>query len=280
MFRFSLLGWLALSLLPGFSSRADDKEVTPKQSRAARQVRQIIGHKGSSIDRPENTLASARRAIEVKADLTETDIRTSRDGVLICFHDDDLRRTTDGKGKVADKTLSELKKLDAGGWFDTKNQRERIPTLREFLALCKGKIGVMLDLKESGDEYVRQVATEVTRSGEPGKTVLGIRGVDQAKLMRKLLPEAKQVGLVPTTDSIEAFVAAGCTTIRLWPKWLADKTLLPRLARLKVGLLLGAGKGTRVEVLPLLEHRPDMLAADDPKRLRETLAEIARTTKR
>ena len=228
-FRFFLLGWLALSVQAVATAWADDKEVAPEQSLAA------PGHPGHRPQGLQHRSAGEhprqrRRAIEVKADLTETDIRTSRDGVLVCFHDDDVRRTTTAKGKIGDKTLSELKKLDAGGWFDAKYKNERIPTLEEFLTLCKGKIGVMLDLKESGDDYVRQVAGEVRKFGEPGKTVLGIRGVDQAKLMRKLLPEARQVGLVPTTESIEAFVAAGCTTIRLWPKWLADKTLVPRCA--------------------------------------------------
>ena len=73
--------------------------------------------------------------------------------------------------------------------------------------------------------------------------------------------------------------AAGVTTIRLWPRWLSDKVLVARLRKLKVGLLVGAGKGTRAEVLPLLEHQPDMIAADDPAQLRRTLAEIARTNK-
>src|SRR5204862_3843660 len=111
----------------------------PVLAQAARKVRQVIAHRGSSIDRPENTLASARRAIEVKADVTETDVRTTRDGVLVCLHDSDLRRTTSGKGLVGSKTLAELRALDAGSWFNPKFKGERVPTLHELLVLCKGK---------------------------------------------------------------------------------------------------------------------------------------------
>ena len=244
-------------------------------AKAARKVRQIIAHRGSSIDRPENTLASLRRAIEAGADVVEIDVRTSRDGVLVCLHDADLGRTTDGKGKVGEKTLAQLQELDAGGWFDAKFKGERIPTVRAALELCKGKAAVMLDLKETGEGYVRKVAAEVRAHGDPKRAVLGVRSVDQAKLLRKLLPEARQIGLIPKAEDIDTFAAAGVETIRLWPKWLADKGLVPRVRKLKRGLLLGAGKGTRAEVLPLLTHGPDLLSSDDPRQLRATLSAIA-----
>lgn len=244
-------------------------------ARAARKVRQLIAHCGSSIDRPENTLASCRQAIEARADVTETDIRTSRDGVLVCRHDDDLSRTTNGKGKVSEKTLAELQTLDAGSWFDARFKAERIPTLEEFLRVCRGKIDVMLDLKESGAAYAEKVADAVRKHGEPKRTVLGVRSVDQARLFRKLLPEARQIGLIPTTDSIEAFAAAGVETIRLWPKWLEDNSLVPRVRKRGCGLLLGTKTGKKEEVLPLLLHEPDLLSSDDPAQLRKTLADIA-----
>jgi glycerophosphoryl diester phosphodiesterase len=240
--RLSLrLGCLLLSLSASPLAPGADKD-KPDLAQAARKVRQIIAHRGSRIDRPENTLASARRAIEVKADVTETDVRTTRDGVLVCLHDADLGRTTNGKGLVGSKTLAELKALDAGSWFNPKFKGERIPTLRELLELCKGKIIVLLDLKEEGDAYLRKIAAEVRRHGEPKRTILGVRSVEQARLMRKLLPEAKQVGLIPTVASLEDFAAAGVTTIRLWPKWLSDKALVPR-AQARSGPVAGCRQG-------------------------------------
>src|SRR5262245_33667949 len=266
---------LVLYCITGSGTLASEEDPPQAAARAARKVRQVIGHRGSCLDRPENTLASCNRAIEARATLTEVDVRTTRDGVLVCLHDADLDRTTSGKGPVGEKTLAELKELDAGSRFDPKFKGERIPTVREVLALCKGKIGVMLDLKETGEAYAEMVAEEVRKHGDPKQTVLGVRSVEHAKRLRKLLPETHQIGLVPNVDSIEAFSAAGVETIRLWPKWLEDKALVPRVRKLGRGLLLGAGAGKKDEVLPLLAHEPDSLSSDDPAQLVKTLAEIA-----
>jgi glycerophosphoryl diester phosphodiesterase len=249
-------------------------EPDPRLAAAARKVRQVIAHRGSSSDRPENTLASYRRAIEVGAAVTEIDVRSTRDGVLVSLHDADLSRTTNGKGLVGERTLAELQQLDAGSWFDARYRDERVPTVQAILELCKGKIDVMLDLKETGDAYALKVAALVRRCGEPRRTVVGVRSVEQARLFRKLLPEARQIGLVPTAAAIEDFAAAGVPMIRLWPKWLADKELVPRLRKLGLTLHLGADKGGREEVLALLPYEPASLSSDDPGQLIRTLAEI------
>ncbi len=255
---------------------AQDKPPEAKEpaSSAARKVKQVIGHRGSCSDRPENTLVSYRRAIEVGATVGETDVRTTKDGELVCRHDADLARTTNGNGLVSEKTLAEIKELDAGSWFDPQYQGERIPTLREVLQLCKGKMHVMLDLKESGQKYAEQITAEVRKHGEPKEIVLGIRSVEHARQFRKLLPEARQIGLVPKAEDIEAFAEAGVETIRLWPDWLKDQTLVPRVRKLKCQLHLHAPKGTKEEVLALLPHEPESLSSDDPGRLLQTLAEI------
>ena len=172
----------------------DDKAAL---AQAAKNVREIIGHRGSMLDRPENTLASYRRAIEAGANVAECDVRTTRDGILVSHHDGEISRTSNGKGLVGDMTLAELRQLDFGGWFDPKFKGERIPTLQEILELCHGKIDVMLDLKESGQPYAERIAALVRKHGEPKRIVLGIRSVEHAKQFRKLLPEARQIGLGP-----------------------------------------------------------------------------------
>lgn len=242
----------------------------------AKKVRHIIAHRGSSADRPENTLASYRRAIEAGATIMEMDVRTTRDGVLISLHDADVKRTTDGKGLARDLTLAELRKLDAGSWFDPKYKGERIPTMREILELGKGKIDVLLDLQEKGDDYAERIAAEVRKHGEPKRIWVGVRSVESAKLFRKLLPEAKQIGLIPTADSIDAFAEAKVDMIRLWPKWLGDKTLVPRIRKHQLLLHLNGTLGAEDETRELLMHGPDSLASDDPARLIATLKKLGR----
>lgn len=104
-----------------------------------------IAHRGASAYEPENTLRSFKRAVEMGADMLELDVRLSRDGHLIVMHDENLDRTTNGIGPAREKTLAELKTLDAGGG-------EKIPTLEEVIGLVKGKTGFVIELKEPGTE--------------------------------------------------------------------------------------------------------------------------------
>ena len=242
---------------------------------AARQVSQTVAHRGASSERPENTLAAFQQAIDVGATATEVDVQTSQDGKLFLLHDTTLDRTTSGKGKATELTLAKLKQLDAGSWFDPKYREERIPTLAEALRLCRGKIDVLLDLKEQGEAYAEQVTGEVRKFGDPQKTIVGVRSVEQAKLFRRLLPEARQLGLIPSPQAIPSFSQAGVEMIRLWPRWLEDKTLVPQVKKAGVKLHLNGTTGVTNEVLQLLPYQPDSISADDPGRLIKTLREIA-----
>lgn len=109
----------------------------------------VIAHRGASKDAPENTLAAFQLAIDQGADMIELDIRLSRDGQIVVFHDKTLQRTTDGEGKLDNLTLAELQSLDAGSWFDpSRFAGEKIPSLREVLDLCAGQIMLNIEIKK------------------------------------------------------------------------------------------------------------------------------------
>lgn len=112
---------------------------------------QSIAHRGASGHCPENTLAAFRRAIELGADMIETDAQLSRDGVVFLCHDETLNRTTNGRGEVAHRTAAELKRLDAGSWFDTAFRKERIPTLEEAILAIRGRVSLNVELKTGHD---------------------------------------------------------------------------------------------------------------------------------
>ncbi|MCA9128048.1 MAG: hypothetical protein KDB22_13225 [Planctomycetales bacterium] len=254
------------------SLKASDVDV----SRAAARVRQIIAHRGASAERPECTAVALNRAIEAGATAVEVDVRTSADGQLFILHDETLDRTTNGKGLATRLTLDQLQRLDAGSWFGATYRGERIPSLVEAAEICRGRIDLLLDLKEQGDEYDRRVVSTVLQHGDPAKTIVGVRSEHQAKRFRQLMPEARQLGLIPTLESMDSFADAGVETIRLWPRWLQDGDApVKRVHALKKLLLLNGTLGEETETRQLLQFEPDSLSSDHPARLKATLERIA-----
>ena len=237
---------------------------------------QIIAHRGASLERPECTLASVERAIEVGATAVEVDVRTSKDRQLFILHDRTLDRTTNGSGLANELTLAELKKLDAGSWFDARFRGERIPSLIEVAQACKGRVDLLLDLKEQGDAYDKQVAEVIRNHGDPARTIVGVRSIQQAKRFRQLLAEGKQLALIPNVDSIEGFAEAGVDFVRLWPRWLEDSDQPVRRVRATGAKLhLNGESGGIAETQALLKYKPDSLSSDNPRRQGATLARIA-----
>ncbi len=92
-------------------------------------------------------MASFGQAWKDGADIIELDVRLSADQEPVVIHDAWVDRTTDGTGRVSRMTLSELKRLDAGAWFEARFAGERIPTLEEVFAWARGRIGLLLELK-------------------------------------------------------------------------------------------------------------------------------------
>ncbi len=255
---------------------ANLKAAEPIDAPVVAKVTQIIAHRGASAERPECTLAAIRRAIEVGATAVEVDVRTSRDGQLFILHDATLDRTTNGRGPATALTLAQLQRLDAGSWFDAAYQGEQIPSLQEAAEFCRGKIDLLLDLKEQGDAYDRQVAAIIRKSGQPQRTIIGVRSVAQARRFRTLLAEAKQLALIPAVDDIEAFSDAGVDCIRLWPRWLAESVEpAERVRATGKHLHLNGTTGGLDETRALLVYQPDSLSSDHPQRQRESLQRLA-----
>lgn len=119
-----------------------------------------IAHRGFSSAAPENTLAAFRKAAELGPEMMECDVRRTKDGSIAVIHDRTVNRTTNGSGAVADMSLAELRKLDAGSWLSPDFAGERIPTLEELLNLVKlSSVRLIIEIKEEclEDEVVAMV---------------------------------------------------------------------------------------------------------------------------
>lgn len=115
----------------------------------------ITSHAACKGHAPENTLAGIRKALDLRADAIEIDLHCTRDAVPVLIHDRTLDRTTDGSGPIAELTLRQARKLDAG-------DGERIPTLREVLAEVDGRALLVLEIK--APEIEEEVLAVVRRS--------------------------------------------------------------------------------------------------------------------
>jgi len=97
----------------------------------------VIAHRGASAELPEHTLIAYQTALDAGADGVECDVRLTRDGHLVCFHDRKLDRTSTGSGSFAAHTLAQLQEFDFGTWHPS-GQSAPLLTLDALLDLLKG----------------------------------------------------------------------------------------------------------------------------------------------
>jgi glycerophosphoryl diester phosphodiesterase len=174
----------------------------------------LIAHRGASAYAPENTIPAFQLGIEQGADYVEYDLHFTRDGKLVCLHDETLERTTnveqvfparfrevtrnDLKTRrwfVYDFTLDEIGRLDAGSWMDQKFAGTRIPTHQEAIDSIRGHAGLFIELKmperyaETGFDMEAEVLADLKRSGlsQPGadpKTPVLIQSFSAASIQK------------------------------------------------------------------------------------------------
>ncbi len=112
------------------------------------RIPRIICHRGASGYTPENTLVAMRKAAELGGRWVEFDAKLTHDNHVILFHDDDLDRTTDGRGKVAATDWGAIRRLDAGSWFGETFRGEPVPTLSQTIAeLARLGLGANVEIK-------------------------------------------------------------------------------------------------------------------------------------
>jgi glycerophosphoryl diester phosphodiesterase len=112
----------------------------------------ILAHRGASVDAPENTMAAFRIAGEQHADYVELDVQETADGVVVVVHDSDLMKVGRSPLKVWNSSFEALRTVDIGSFFSPGFASERLPTLAEALALCKGVSRVDIELKDYGHD--------------------------------------------------------------------------------------------------------------------------------
>ena len=129
------------------TAMAADSEPAGK-TRAAKKI-VVIAHRGAHREAPENTLASLEKAIQIGCDYVEIDVRRTKDGALVIMHDNHIGRMTNGKGKIEDLTLAEIRKLDVKSRKGFAGPVQKVPTFDEILDHAKGRMKIYLDHKQA-----------------------------------------------------------------------------------------------------------------------------------
>ncbi|MGP4088055.1 glycerophosphodiester phosphodiesterase [Streptomyces sp. KR55] len=165
-----------------------------------------IGHRGVMGVAPENTLRSFVAAEQAGLDVIELDLHLSKDGALVVLHDTEVDRTTDGTGPVAEKTLAELRALDAG-------QGERIPVFEEVLDTVDAPLQA-----EIKDVAAARALAEVMRERDLVERIEVSSFHDEAITeIARLLPGVRTALIASRygTDIVERAVEAGAATVCL-----------------------------------------------------------------
>lgn len=152
----------------------------------------VIAHRGASAYAPENTLAAFRKAVELRADAIEIDVRQTSDSQLVVIHDASIKRTTNGTGDVEELTLRQLKAFDAGSWFDEQFREEKIPTLEETISILDTSTILIIEIKESSGTYpgIEKRVVDVIKKNRLEKRVI-LKSFEKEVLLylRELAPE-------------------------------------------------------------------------------------------
>jgi glycerophosphoryl diester phosphodiesterase len=167
----------------------------------------IGGHRGNPAEHPENTLASFRSAIDCGVDLIECDVHLSSDGHAVVIHDHTLDRTTNGTGLVRQRTIEELRALDAG-------RGEKLPLLEEVIELARDRVGLCVEIKQIPIPYpgLEEQLVSQLRAADTLEQTCVVSFHHPSLLALKKLEPALQCGILEgarPVDPVALLTAAG-----------------------------------------------------------------------
>ena len=180
----------------------------------------VIARGGASAEAPEHTIAAFEAALAEGADALALRVRLSRDGHPVAFGPATLERTTDGRGPVGERTVQELKRLDAGAWKGLCFRGQRVQTLQEVLERFRERTRFWIELPDGGDpqsgieervismlEIYETVERCLVQSADP--TALGrVRALNPAVRLGVLWSAGGLASALPPPGTAEALCPA------------------------------------------------------------------------
>ena len=175
-----------------------------------------VAHRGYSSDYPENTLLAFEKAIRAGSKYVETDLRFSKDGTIVCSHDEDFSRVLNRDEVIANLDVGELKKVDTG---DGKG----VPSFEEVLDLCEARCGMFLDVKITSEQMVDAVLETLSLHPSNTDVVFGARRHYQLHYLRSRNTQLPVIGMIQDFSEIPQFLRLGVQGIRIWEEDLTPQ---------------------------------------------------------
>jgi glycerophosphoryl diester phosphodiesterase len=166
----------------------------------------VIAHRGASTHAPENTLSAFQLAIEQHADALEFDVQLSSDKSVVVIHDHTLDRTTNGSGRVKDKSLDVIQSLNAGHAYGPAFSNEKIPTLDEIFDKFRKSTFYIIELKNMVspfDDLPNRIALIIKNSGLLDRVLISSFNPVALYKLERLLPDVKKGLLLHSTLSVD-----------------------------------------------------------------------------
>tara|TARA_B110000914_G_C15473706_1_gene451983 strand:- start:812 stop:1537 length:726 start_codon:yes stop_codon:yes gene_type:complete len=239
----------------------------------------IVAHRGASGTAPENTLASFKLAWQKNADAIEGDFQLTKDGVIVCIHDDNTERVGDQNLIVVESTLQELKTVDIGSYRAKEFSDERIPTLDEVIATIPNGKKILIEVK-CGTEIVPILMDQLDQSKlKPDQIVIISYDADVVRSSKALAPQYQVYWLYDFDENCDiGNITATLVDIRadgLSSNNIKSKDLVD--AVLELGLTYHAG-WTMIDlvlVCKVIDWGASSITTNNPKRLRKMLTSSA-----
>lgn len=191
-----LAGGMAVVIMAGSLFTAAVLAHTSLVDESVHNPVEITAHRGYSSRAPENTMPAFRYAIECgKADFVELDVQETADGILVLAHDVSLKRCTGRNEKVSDLTYDELSALDASRDYRGPGVSDfsgvKIPTLQEVMELCKGRIGMNIEVKGTTPNLTEKVVQIIKERGMKEECMISSSRYSVLKKVKELEPDLK-----------------------------------------------------------------------------------------
>jgi len=179
-------------------------------------IKSFCAHRGLSALVPENTLPAFAAAYALGADEIEFDVRLTCDGRMVVSHDSKLERISDGRGRVADFTLAELRELNVGikqGW------QVGLCTPEEVFELLSGRLRFNIHLKEHGEGILIKMLVRIAEKYHAKKSIYFAASPTELEYMVRYAPDIERAAIQRPKDTMPIYDMAcdfGCTRVQFW----------------------------------------------------------------